>query len=241
MARPNPLDPDFPGIPRPGTFRPQGLNTLSTACSPPGLALGPSTKAAPMGFALQGLTPPDRRYPSQGLASLVVSPPPLSQGRARLQRSTPTGKGNESRYPKITTVEPCPPGCLAPSGLSPSPPWDRLPDPSPSCPFDRKCSLRFHFRAGLQGIVSNESGLPLSRLPALLGFRTFPYTRASLDPLHPWLMVSPRPEGLFGASDDPTGVQRADASVHSIHLTPDSDCFSMSNVRVRTGAPNDGG
>ena len=107
----------------------------------------------------------------------------------------------------------------------------------PLLPFRPEVLPTFHFRAGLQGIVSNGSGLPLSRLPALLGFRTFPYTRASLGSLRPWLMVSPRPEGLFGASDDPTGVQRADASVHSIHLTPDSDCFSMSNVRVPLRRP----
>jgi hypothetical protein len=58
---------------------------------------GPSTKAAFMGFALQGLAPPGRRRPSQGLASPVVSPSPLSRKRARLQRLTPTGKGNEAR------------------------------------------------------------------------------------------------------------------------------------------------
>jgi len=193
-TRSNPMDPVLPGVPRPGTFRPQGLITLSTASSPPGLAPGPSTRAAPMGFALQGLAPPGRRYPSQGLPSHVVSPLPLARTRSRLQRSSPTGKGNESRRPKTTTAAPCPPGCCAPSGFSPPSPWDRLPGPSPSCPFDRKCSLRFHSRAGLQGFDSDESGLPLSRLPALLGFRTFPCSRASLGRLIPgiWLHLGPK-------------------------------------------------
>ena len=135
---------------------------------------GPSAAAAPMGFALQGLAPPGWRYPSQGLASPVVSPPSPKAGRPRLQRLTPTGKGPDAPPPEGGNGRTLPSWAFAPPRPSPPPPWDRLPGPSPSYPSGRKCSLRFHFRAGYQGIVNDGSGWSLSRLPAFLGFCTLP-------------------------------------------------------------------
>jgi len=132
---------------------------------------GPSATAASMGFALQGLAPPGWRYPSRGLASPVVFPPSPKAGRPRLQRLTPTGKGPDPPPPESGNVRTLPSWAFAPSRLSPPPPWDRLPGPSPSYPSGRKCSLRFHFRAGFQGFACGGSGWSLSRLPAFLGFR----------------------------------------------------------------------
>jgi hypothetical protein len=116
-----------------GTFQLEGSGSPGTSTSrhlPPsgfghpldgllsfGPGDGPSTATAPMGFALQGLAPPGRRCPSQGLASPVVSPPTPKRGRPRLQRLTPTGKGNEDLRPKAAVAEPCPPGCSPLQGV----------------------------------------------------------------------------------------------------------------------------
>jgi hypothetical protein len=160
-----------PGEATPRHLPPSGFDYPLDGLRPSEPGDGPSTATAPMGFALQGLAPPGQRYPSRGLASPVVSPPSPQAGRPRLQRLTPTGKGPDSSPPAGGDGRTLPSWAFAPPRLSPSPPWDRLPGPSPSCPSGRKCSLRFHFRAGLQGIVSDESGWSLSRLPAFLGFR----------------------------------------------------------------------
>jgi hypothetical protein len=86
------------------------------------------------------------------------------------------GRG-PTRHALAVAAEPCPPGRSPLQGFLLRAPSARLPGPSPSCPFGRKCSLRFHFRAGLQGIVCGGSGLSLSGLPAFLGFGTFPDAR----------------------------------------------------------------
>jgi len=52
-----------------------------------------------------------------------------------------------------------------------TPPLDRLPGPSPSYPSGRKCSLRFHFRAGFQGICVRRKrlvSLETAGLPGVL-------------------------------------------------------------------------
>ena len=92
--------PVHPGLPGPGTFRPQGLTYPLDGLLPVRSGTGSSTGAANMGFALQGLAPPDQRYPSRGLASLVVSPLPISRGRARLQRLTLVREGARKPLPK---------------------------------------------------------------------------------------------------------------------------------------------
>ena len=79
---------------------PSGFEYPLDGFHPSGPGRDPSITTASMGLSLQGLAPPGQRYPSRGLASLVVSPLPLSRGRARLQRLTLVGKGNESRRRK---------------------------------------------------------------------------------------------------------------------------------------------
>jgi hypothetical protein len=102
-----------------------------------------------------------------------------SPDRPRLQRLAPTGKGNVGFCPKTGAVEPCPLGCSPLQGILLHRLWTGFPARSPSRPSGRKCSLRFHFRAGPQGFECGESGWSLSRLPALMGFCTFPNPRAS--------------------------------------------------------------
>lgn len=82
MARPNPVDPDFPGIPRPGTFRPQGLNTLSTAF----LSTGPGTWSVDQGSAY-GVRPSG---PCSSRPAVPLSGPRLS---CRFSASTFAGAG----------------------------------------------------------------------------------------------------------------------------------------------------
>ncbi len=48
----------FPGVPCPGTFRPQGLNTLSTAFSPPSLATARRPPQRPWGSPFRALLLP---------------------------------------------------------------------------------------------------------------------------------------------------------------------------------------
>lgn len=185
----------FPGVPRPGTFRPQGLTTLSTACSSPHLG-GPVDPPASMGFSLQGLAPPGQRYPSRGLASPVVSSGPPEGGPAATPEDDSGPGRGPTRHALAVAAEPCPPGRWPLQGFLLRAPSARLPGPSPSCPFGRKCSLRFHFRAGLQGIVCGGSGWSLSRLPALLGFGTFPERVSLRVPFVPGSWFRLGPEGV---------------------------------------------
>jgi hypothetical protein len=102
-------------------------------------------------------------------------------GRPRLQRLTPTGKGNVGLRPKAGAAEPCPPGNSPLQGVLLRRLWTGFPARSPSRPSGRKCSLRFHFRAGPQGfgvrrkrLVSLETAGPhgvlhLSESTRLLG------------------------------------------------------------------------
>jgi len=87
-----------PGASSPGTFRPQGLATLSTNSSLPCLAK-PVGFAASMGFSLQGLAPPGPRRPSRGLASPDVQKPRPQAEPSRLQRIVRGGRTAEAADP----------------------------------------------------------------------------------------------------------------------------------------------
>jgi hypothetical protein len=106
-----------PGDSTPRHLPPSGFGHPLDGLLSSALGDGPSTATAPMGFALQGLAPPGRRCPFQGLASPVVSPPTPKRERPRLQRLTPTGKGNGDIRPKAIVAEPCPPGCSPLQGI----------------------------------------------------------------------------------------------------------------------------
>ncbi len=96
---------------------------------PAALGYGPSAATAFMGFYLQGLTPPDPRFPSRGLASLVVPRPRINAKPARLQRFFRNREG-ERRFKHRTPGKPdaglirrtLPSWLFAPPGLSPPSP-----------------------------------------------------------------------------------------------------------------------
>jgi len=135
----------------------------------------PSVAAASLGFPLQGLAPPGRRYPSRGLASLVVYSArfcPLgrdSRGYSDPERGPTTLRlvNTKRRPPNLALLG------LCPSRHSPPSPRHRLPGALPSYPFGRKCSLRFHFRAGLQGFDVRQKRLASLETACLLGFLHF--------------------------------------------------------------------
>ncbi len=124
-------DPDHPGLPRPGTFRPQGFSTLPAVCSPPCPAAARRPPQRPWGSPFRALLLPMRGTPL-GASPLLSFPRAAFAARPRLQRMTRIGKGNvpAARRQRPQTL---PSWAFAPPGLSPPPPWKRLPAPGPSC------------------------------------------------------------------------------------------------------------
>jgi hypothetical protein len=184
----------IPGVPRPGTFRPQGLTTLPAAYAPPYLTTARRPPQRSWGSPFRVLLLPASGTPLGASPLLSFPPPPAHQGWPRLQRLTLAGKGPDSPPTMPKTAEPCPRGIAPLQGFLLRHLWNQLPGPSPSCPSGRQCSLRFHCRAGLQGIVCDGSGWSLSRLPAFLGFRASsiatPIRAAPVPGL--WLHLGPR-------------------------------------------------
>jgi hypothetical protein len=80
-------DPDHPGVPRPGTFRPQGLITLAAAYAPPSLATVRRPPQRQWDSPSRVLLPPTGRPPLEDHASPVVFSNPRTRGRPRLQSS----------------------------------------------------------------------------------------------------------------------------------------------------------
>jgi len=204
--------PVHPGFPHPGTFRPQGLSTLSTVCSLRRLAK-PVGSAASLGFSLQGLAPPGPRCPSRGLASPAVPRPHPQAEPARLQRivqtpaALPAGAMNPGRGPTrqhLWKTKTWPPN-LALLGVRPSRAFSSVAlrprtRPKPFLPFDRKRSLRFRSRAGFQGFGVRRKRLVSLETAGPPGVLHLIATSTSADPRPPWLMVSPRPPGTSPAA-----------------------------------------
>jgi hypothetical protein len=120
-----------PGVPHPGTFRPQGLITLSTACSPAGLAKARRPTQRVWDSPFRALLHPIRGTPL-GASPLLSFPsgrkrPPAATSEDSSDRTgarhtlRPEGRGQ----PNLALLG------FAPSRLSPPPPWDRLPGPAP--------------------------------------------------------------------------------------------------------------
>ena len=88
---------------------------------------GPSTATASLGFALQGLAPPDRRAPLHGASPLLSFPRPGPKARTV---ATPEALSEPGRGPTASpatgteTDRTLPSWDFAPPGLSPSPPWE---------------------------------------------------------------------------------------------------------------------
>ncbi len=84
----------LPGVPRPGTFRPQGLATLSTAFAPPHPAAARRPPRHPWGCPFRALLLPASGTPL-GASPLLSFLRAASAARPRLQRMTLTGKGTD--------------------------------------------------------------------------------------------------------------------------------------------------
>ena len=150
-TRSNQTGPVHPGIPLPGTFRPQGfILTLSTVCSLPGLAPARQPAQRPWDSPFKALLLPTGATPL-GASPLLSFLRLRFRGDGRDFRGClRTGRGTKAAT-EATTAGPCLPGFWPLQGVLLHLPWNRLPGSSPSRLFDRKCSLRFHFRARPQG------------------------------------------------------------------------------------------
>jgi hypothetical protein len=98
----------LPGVPCPGTFRPQGLTTLSAVYSPPCLATARQPPQRPWGSPFRALLLPTGGAPLGASPLLSFPPAGPKAGRPRLQRLSPAGEG--ARRAAEATAEPCPPG-----------------------------------------------------------------------------------------------------------------------------------
>jgi hypothetical protein len=110
-------DPVTPGLPRPDTFRPQGLITLSTICSPPGLVLIRRTGQRSWGSPFRALLLPTGGTPLRATPLLSFHRPRF-RGNGCDFRGFSGQEGERKPLPQATTTaEPCPPGFLPLQGL----------------------------------------------------------------------------------------------------------------------------
>jgi hypothetical protein len=200
----------FPGIPAPGTFRPQGLVTLPAASSPPCLTTARRPPQRPWGSPFRALLLPASGTPLGASPLLSFSSPPEGEW-PRLQRLALTGKGPDSPPPEGRDGRTLPSWDSAPPRLPPPPPSDRLPGPVPSCssagdspyvprPDRAPGDLQWRKRPGLSRDCRPSWGLAPHRIGGSL--------RATCAP-GLWLRLGPRTlasEGLLGTPDCPTGV-----------------------------------
>jgi hypothetical protein len=142
---------------------------------------GPSTAQRPWDSPFKALLLPASGTPLG--ASPLLSFPRVARKRAarpRLQRLTLVGKGPLGPRASAATSKPCLPGVSPLQGFL----LRHLGSASrstPLLPFRPETLPTVYSRTGLQGFERDASGWSLSRLPALLGFCTFP-VHARLEP-----------------------------------------------------------
>jgi len=113
----NLADPAHSGLPRPDTFRPQGLITLSTICSPPGLVLIRRTGQHSWGFPFRVLLLPTGGTPL-GAAPLLSFHRPRFRGNGCDSKGFSGQEGERKPPPQATTTAgPYPPGFLPLQGF----------------------------------------------------------------------------------------------------------------------------
>jgi len=244
-AHASPGDPVVPGFPRPGIFRPRGLATPSTACSPPGRTTIRQSPRRPWDFSFRVLLLPAGGTPfgASPLLSFLrtarTGPGPKGPSRpvsvrARLQRLTPTGKGPDRQRAEARWSAQVLPSWSSPlQGFLLRRLGTGFPARSPSCPWIGSAPY-VPLPAEASGVyASGASGWPLSRLPALLGFRTFRTRRVLGRPpdlaygfTSAWNRLAGS-RGLFGSGGDARPEFRVRSiSVLRLNPTPDTDCFS---------------
>jgi len=167
-------------------FHPRHLPSSGFAYPPDGLlpaapGNGPSTAQRPWDSPFKALLLPTSGTPL-GASPLLsfLRPARKRAAQPRLQRITPVGKGFLGLSASARTSNPCLPGSSPLQGFL----LCHLGSASrstPLVPFRPETLPTVYFRTGLQGFERNTSGWSLSRLPAFLGFCTFP-VHALLEP-----------------------------------------------------------
>jgi len=146
-----------PGASSPGTFRPQGLITLPTAFSPPGLATEQVRRSA-LGILPSrpcSFQPTGRPFGASPLLSFR-SP---AQGRATATSEVCTaGKGNVKPPPKWRPRRTLPSWAFSPPGLSPSPTESGFPL-LPLVPFRPEALPTVPLPGGASGVDIRRSWL----------------------------------------------------------------------------------
>ena len=179
-TRSNTADPVHPGLPRPGTFRPQGLTTLPTVCSPSCLALARQPAQRPWDSPFRALLLPVSGAPL-GTSPLLSFARPVHEERSDCDSRGLLRPGRGSSAPCAETQKT---SNLALLGIRPSRAFssavlNRLPGSRPSCPSGRKRSLRYISGRGFRGLsTAQAAGLPRDCQPSW-GFAPCRVPRAS--------------------------------------------------------------
>jgi hypothetical protein len=171
-----------------------------------------------MGFTLQGLAPPDQRCPSRGLASPVVSPRRPQAGRAAATPEVCSGREGAPRSPRERGDSETLPSWGSPLQGFLLRHLGSASRSTPLLPFRPETLPTVYSRTGLQGFECDASGWSPSRLPALLGFCTFPVHALLEPPPIPGLwfrlgVLWARVPAPLWDGRRPAGARRATASV----------------------------
>lgn len=203
----------LPGVPRPGTFRPQGLTTLSTVSSPPHPAAARRPPRHPWGLPFRALLLPASGTPL-GVSPLLSFLRAASAARPRLQRLSPAGKGTDEPPRKRGDRRSLPSWVFAPPRLSPLAPWAGFPARALLSLSSGGALYRSTPGLGSKGCCATESaGLSRGCRPSW-GFAPFRNTAPLRSPPAPgsWIRLGPL-AGLFETEGRSTGVRHWFASV----------------------------
>lgn len=203
----------FPGVPRPGTFRPQGLTTLPATCSLPCLTAARRPPQRPWGSPFRALLLPAGGAPL-GASPLLSFLRAASAARPRLQRLTLTGKGNDEPPRKRGGRRSLPSWAFAPPRLSPLAPWAGFPTRALLSLSSGGALYRSTPGRGSKGCCATESaGLSRDCRPSW-GFAPSRHTAPLRPPSPPgsWIRLGPL-AGLFERGQRSTGVRHWFASV----------------------------
>ena len=171
-----------------------------------------------MGFTLQGLAPPDQRYPSRGLVSPVVSPLHPQAGGAAATPEVSSGREGAPQPPrKREGIETLPSWVFAPPRLSPASPRTGFPIHAPHALPAGNAPYGI-FPDGASGVRAQRKRLVSLKTACLPGVLHLPGPRASMAFPHPGPMALPRRSGQQVPAPlrdgcQPAGAPRATASV----------------------------
>jgi hypothetical protein len=148
-----------PGAASPGTFRPQGLVTLSTAYSLPGLATARRPPQRPWGSPFRALLLPACGTPLGASPLLSFHYPPPKRWAAATPEVDSDREGGRWPPPEGGGRRTLPSWVFAPPGHSPPSPLDRLPGPKPLTPFRPEVLPTFPLPGGAPGVCVRRKRL----------------------------------------------------------------------------------